>query len=108
MLIEIFKGGYTYGEIQTIYKYNTKPYKVLGELLKHCDKNWNYLKRHTSKECTIDTICSSNPLLPDCIDNHINANIRRSSTNKSRSRSRSKSNSSRSRSSKSTGFAVDV
>jgi len=96
MLIEIFKGGYTYGEIQAIYKYNTKPYKVLGELLKHCDKNWNYLKRHTSKECTIDTICLSNPLLDDCSDHSINVNIRRNS-----SRSRSKSSRSRSRSSRS-------
>jgi serine/threonine protein kinase len=102
-LKDIFKAGYTYGEIQSIYKYNTKQYKVLGELLKHCDKNWNFLKRHTSKECTIDTICLSNPQLNDCLDHPIKANIRRSSRSRSSGKSRS-----RNRSSKSTGFVVDV
>lgn len=105
-LIDIFKAGYTYGEIQSIYKSNPKRYKDLGELLKHCDKNWNYLKRHISKECTIDTICLSNQLLNNCSAYPISANIQRlrnNSRRKSNSRSRSIS-----RSSKSTGFAVDV
>ena len=90
-LIDIFKAGYTYGEIQSMYKFVSKQYEDLGTLLKLCDKKWNILKRHTSKDCTINTICSSNPQLNDCTDHSIDTNIRRISKSKSKSKSKSRS-----------------
>ena len=106
-LIDIFKGGYTYGEIRDIYKLNRDGNPVLRALLeKYCEKNWNYFKRHTSTNCTFNTICSNctfdhtcstNPVLNDCPSNSIDM----SGSSKSRSRSGSSKSRSRSGSSKS-------
>ena len=107
-LIDIFKGGYTYGEIQSIYKLNPKQYTDLRKLLKHCDKKRDWMmKKHISKECTIDTICIPNQLLEGCADHYINAHIRRSRSSSSNSRSRSRSRS-KSRSTIFLGEVADV
>jgi len=66
-LKDIFKAGYTYGEIRDIYK-ASKGSADLKKLLKHCDKTWDFPKRHKSQNCTIDTICSTNSQLSDCKD----------------------------------------
>ncbi len=62
--LELFKAGYKYGEIRDMYKKNK--YAELTALLNHCDKKREGFKRHTSKDCSITTICSSNPHLPEC------------------------------------------
>lgn len=63
-LLDIFKAGYNYGEIRDIYKKNK--HSNLSTLLNHCEKKREGFKRHTSKDCTINTICSSNPHLTEC------------------------------------------
>jgi serine/threonine protein kinase len=63
-LLDIFKSGYNYGEIRDIYKKNK--HSNLATLLSHCDKKREGFKRHITKDCTINTICSSNPHLTEC------------------------------------------
>ncbi len=76
-LLDIFKSGYNYGEIRDIYKKNK--HSNLATLLNHCDKKREGFKRHISKDCTINTICSSNPQLPECEQPAIKRRSRKSS-----------------------------
>ena len=108
-LKDIFKAGYTYGEIRDIYK-AFKGSTDLKKLLKHCDKTWDFPKRHKSQNCTIDTICSTNSELSDCKDRGSKMENRQINLIKTKWSRRNKSRNSRSSLNKSRNkyVAVDV
>ncbi len=85
-LLDIFIAGYNYGEIRNIYKKNK--YSNLAALLRYCGKKREGFKRHTLKDCTINTICSTNPHLPECKKRSVN---RRSFSSSSKSMGSKKS-----------------